>query len=159
VYSVFALNITPFLVIITDIWKLTLQGRNNSRITKIYLSMALQPFGRFFSFLLFTQSVELFGRGISASQGRYLHTGEHKHRVNTHKHSCFEWDSNPWSECSSERKQFMPQTARALWSRLVPHILPRQALHIKHRTFLRAQTSARIAQKTPFLCRCLRVFA
>jgi hypothetical protein len=30
------------------------------------------------SFLYSTQSVGLLGRGISPSQGRYLHTGKHK---------------------------------------------------------------------------------
>jgi hypothetical protein len=33
--------------------------------------------------------------GISPSQGRYLHTGQHKHRINAHRHPCLEWDSNP----------------------------------------------------------------
>jgi hypothetical protein len=30
------------------------------------------------------QTVGLLGRGISPSQGRYLHAGQHKHRINTH---------------------------------------------------------------------------
>jgi hypothetical protein len=34
--------------------------------------------GRFFSFLIYTQSVGLLRRRISPSQGRYLHTGQHK---------------------------------------------------------------------------------
>jgi hypothetical protein len=46
-------------------------------------SMALVDLGRFFSFLIYTQSVGLFGRGISPSQGRNLHTKQHKHRINT----------------------------------------------------------------------------
>jgi hypothetical protein len=29
------------------------------------------------------------------SQGSYLHTGQHKHRINAHRHSYLEWDSNP----------------------------------------------------------------
>jgi hypothetical protein len=33
--------------------------------------------------LSYTQSVGLLGRGISPSQGHYLHT-EHKHRINKH---------------------------------------------------------------------------
>jgi hypothetical protein len=37
-----------------------------------------------------TQSVGLLGRGISPSQGRCLHTGQQTHRINTHRHSCFE---------------------------------------------------------------------
>jgi hypothetical protein len=43
----------------------------------VCLSMALQPFAGpwpLFSFLFFTQSGGLLGRGISPSQGRYLHT-------------------------------------------------------------------------------------
>jgi hypothetical protein len=47
--------------------------------------MALQSFvglGPLFQFLdLFTQSVGLLRRGISHSQGRYLHTGQHKQKT------------------------------------------------------------------------------
>jgi hypothetical protein len=32
----------------------------------------------------YTQSVGLLGRGISPSQGRYIHTEQHKHRINAH---------------------------------------------------------------------------
>jgi hypothetical protein len=34
----------------------------------------------------FLQTVGLLGRGISQSQGRYLNTGQHKHRINTYTH-------------------------------------------------------------------------
>jgi hypothetical protein len=38
-----------------------------------------------FSFVIFfTQKVGLLGRVISPSQGRYLHTGQHKRRINAH---------------------------------------------------------------------------
>jgi hypothetical protein len=41
--------------------------------------------GLFFSFVIFlTQTVGLLGRVISPSQGRYLHTGQHRYRTNTH---------------------------------------------------------------------------
>jgi hypothetical protein len=40
----------------------------------IYGSTALVDPGRFFSSFIHTQTVELLGRGISPSQGRYLHT-------------------------------------------------------------------------------------
>jgi hypothetical protein len=40
--------------------------------------MAVQLFGSFFCFLIYTQPVELLGRGISPSQGSYLHTEQHK---------------------------------------------------------------------------------
>jgi hypothetical protein len=58
----------------------------------------------------FTQMVGHLGRGISPSQGRYLHTGQHKHRTNVHKHPCLKWDSNLQSELLSERRQFMLQS-------------------------------------------------
>jgi hypothetical protein len=50
----------------------------------ISASTALVDLGRFFSFLIYTQLVGLLGRGISPSQGRYLHTEQHKHRINAH---------------------------------------------------------------------------
>jgi hypothetical protein len=34
------------------------------------------------------------GREISPSQGRYLNTGQHKHRINAHRHTLLEWNSN-----------------------------------------------------------------
>jgi hypothetical protein len=64
--------------------------------------------GRFFSFLIYAQSVGLLGRWMSPSQGRYLHTEQHKHRINAHRHSCFDWDSNPRSQRSSERRHSLP---------------------------------------------------
>jgi hypothetical protein len=68
-------------------------------------STALVDLGRFFSLLIYTQSIGLLGRGISPSQGRYLHTEQHKNRVNPHRHSCFDWDSNPQSQCSRKRRR------------------------------------------------------
>jgi hypothetical protein len=85
-----------------------------------YLSMALRslvgPWPLFQFIEIFTQSVELLGRGISLSQGLYLHTGQHKHRINAHRHPCFKWNSNPRSQCFRGRRQFLPSTARPLWS-------------------------------------------
>jgi hypothetical protein len=51
--------------------------------------MALQPFvGPWpllhFLYILFTQTVGLLGQVISPSQGRYLHTGQYKHKINAH---------------------------------------------------------------------------
>jgi hypothetical protein len=64
--------------------------------------------GRFFSFLIHTKSAELPGRRISPSQSHYLHTEQHKYRINAHRHPCLEWDSNPRSQCSSAPRRFMP---------------------------------------------------
>jgi hypothetical protein len=33
--------------------------------------------------------------GISPFQGRYLHTGQYKHRMYAHRYPCLEWDSKP----------------------------------------------------------------
>jgi hypothetical protein len=50
--------------------------------------MALQPFVGLWPLLqfrnFFIHSVGLLGRVISSSQGRYLHTGQHKQRINAH---------------------------------------------------------------------------
>jgi hypothetical protein len=46
--------------------------------------------------------------GDLPSQGRYLHTGQHRQRINADKYPCLKWDSNPRSQCLSERTQFMP---------------------------------------------------
>jgi hypothetical protein len=96
-------------------------GCFNSSFTSIYPSVCLSVFlciylftvlllnlGRFFSVLIHTQSVRLLERGISPSQGRYLHKEQHKHRINAYRYPCLEWDSNPRSQCSSGRKRFMP---------------------------------------------------
>jgi hypothetical protein len=60
--------------------------------------------GRFFSFLIHTQSVGLFGWGIGPSQGLYLHTEQHRHRINAHRHPCLEWDSSPRSQVFKREK-------------------------------------------------------
>jgi hypothetical protein len=57
--------------------------RKNSKYT-VSLSMALQPFGPWPLFRFLDWSVGPFGRGISPSKGRYLHTEQHKHRINAH---------------------------------------------------------------------------
>jgi hypothetical protein len=58
----------------------------------LYISLDL---GRFFGFLILCKPVGLLGRGISPSQGCYLH-----------RHSCLELDSNPRSNCPSGRRRF-----------------------------------------------------
>jgi hypothetical protein len=57
--------------------------------------MALQPFVGHWPLFLFLDlyTVGLLGREISPSQGRYLHTEQHKHRINNtdiHASSGFE---------------------------------------------------------------------
>jgi hypothetical protein len=54
-------------------------------------------------FLNLRHSIGLLGQVISPSQGRYLTQTQNKHR-----HPCLVWDSNPRSQRSSERRQFMP---------------------------------------------------
>jgi hypothetical protein len=45
-----------------------------------------------------------------------LYTGQHKHGINAERQPCLEWDSNPRFKCLSWWRNFVPQTARALWS-------------------------------------------
>jgi hypothetical protein len=47
----------------------------------LWLYSPLLDLGRFSVFWSSTHSVGLLGRGISPSQGRYLHTGQHKHII------------------------------------------------------------------------------
>jgi hypothetical protein len=78
-------------VIIMKYWRRSLcyHQEVNSFIHQWFYSPLLGP-GLLFSFVFFfTQTVGLLGRVISPSQGRYLHTGQHKHR-----HPCVEWDDH-----------------------------------------------------------------
>jgi hypothetical protein len=63
---------------------------------------------RTFSLKLFGQLVGLLRRGIGPTQGLYLH-GTTQHRKFADTHPCLEWDSNPRSQCSSGRGQYVPQ--------------------------------------------------
>jgi hypothetical protein len=68
--------------------------------------------GLFFSFvIIFTKSVGLLGRVISPSQGRYLHTGQHKHRIHAYRHLCLQWESYPRSSlrASEDTSCFRPR--------------------------------------------------
>jgi hypothetical protein len=57
----------------------------------------------------YTQSVGLLGRGISPFQGLYLHTEQYKHKINANNADIHAlWDSNPLSQRSRKRRQFMP---------------------------------------------------
>jgi hypothetical protein len=56
----------------------------NQPVTRRYISPLLVP-GLFFSSVIFlTQMVGPLEPVMSSSQGRYLHTGRHKHRINAH---------------------------------------------------------------------------
>jgi hypothetical protein len=85
-------------------------------LLSIWLYTPMLDLGRFFSFfILYTVGMTPW-TGNSPSQSLYLHTEQHKHRINAHRHPCLKWDSNPRPQCSSERRQFMLKTARPLWS-------------------------------------------
>jgi hypothetical protein len=56
---------------------------------------------------LFGQLVGLLGRGIIPTQGIY-----NTIQKNADTHPCLEWDSNPRSQCSSGRRQYVIQTTR-----------------------------------------------
>jgi hypothetical protein len=65
--------------------------KNTSRIIlhflvylSLYGSTTLVDLAPSISFLIYTQSLGLLGQGISRSQGRYLHTEQHKHEL-THR--------------------------------------------------------------------------
>jgi hypothetical protein len=65
--------------------------------------------GRFFSFLILYTVGRTPWMGDHPSQDRYLHTEQHKQNKRTqYRHRCLEWHSNPRSQRSNERRQFMP---------------------------------------------------
>jgi hypothetical protein len=56
------------------------------------------------------QLLGLLRQWISPAQGLYLHrTTQHR---KTPTHPCLEWDSDPRSQCSCGRRQYVLQTAR-----------------------------------------------
>jgi hypothetical protein len=54
-----------------------------------WLYNPLGPWPLLFSFMIILQTVGLLARVISSSQGLYLNTGQHKHRINTYTHQIF----------------------------------------------------------------------
>jgi hypothetical protein len=48
--------------------------------------------------------VGLFGWGMSWSQGCYPHTAQHKHKINTYRHLCLEWNSTPLPQYLSAQR-------------------------------------------------------
>jgi hypothetical protein len=70
------------------------------------LSMYLWLYSPFVGSWPLFQILNLIHSRYDSSQGRYLHTRQHKHRINAHKYPWLEWDSNTWSQCSSGRRQF-----------------------------------------------------
>jgi hypothetical protein len=71
-------------------------------------TVLLLDLGRYFNLLILHSLLGLLGGEISPFQGHYLHKEQHKHRINAHRQPFLEWDSNPRSQRSSERRQFMP---------------------------------------------------
>jgi hypothetical protein len=83
------------------------------------ISPSLSPYdcaARFFSLLILYTVGRTLWTGNQPVQGRYLHTEQHKHRTNTHRHRCLEWNPNPRPQCWSGWRRFTPYTARPLWS-------------------------------------------
>jgi hypothetical protein len=61
-----------------------------------WLFQPIQGPGLFFSsVIIFSQTVGHLEQVISPSQGCYLHTGQHKHRIDAYTHQT----SMPWVEC------------------------------------------------------------
>jgi hypothetical protein len=99
----------------SDIWISYLENESHVHCRfriSINLSMVLQPFIGPWPLFQFLNLLH------NRSQGCYLHTGQHKQRINAHKHPCLKWDTTPRSQRLSGRRQFMPQTAWPLGSAL-----------------------------------------
>jgi hypothetical protein len=58
-------------------------------VVRLFFTGSAAPFGPWpliFSFMVILQTVGLLEVVISSSQGLYLNTGQHKHRINTYTH-------------------------------------------------------------------------
>lgn len=67
------------------------------------------------------RNFEITSRYDSSGVGSALYkattcTGQHKHRVNVHRHPCLEYDSNPRFQCLTGRRNLMPRVARPQWT-------------------------------------------
>jgi hypothetical protein len=89
------------------------------RLHIIFFSLALQPpwaLASAFQFHDHFTDGRTPWRVISSSQGLYLNTGQHKHRINAYTHqtsmSCVGFE--PTIPASQQAKKFMPETARLL---------------------------------------------
>jgi hypothetical protein len=84
-------------------------GAKKKKYIYIYGStVLLLDFGRYFNFLILCITGRTPCTGMSPSQGRYLHTEQHKHRIDAKRHPCFEWSSNQRPQHLRKRRQFMP---------------------------------------------------
>jgi hypothetical protein len=74
----------------------------------------------FFSFVIFfTRTVGILGRVISQSQGRYLHIGQHKHRINAYTLQT----SMSWMEVEPTIRTFeRAKTVRGHYDRLTKNL-------------------------------------
>jgi hypothetical protein len=69
--------------------KLEKSCQKRSLSSVFFFSLTLQPpwaLASAFNFMIILQTVGLLVRVISSSQGLYLNTGQHKHRINTYTH-------------------------------------------------------------------------
>jgi hypothetical protein len=96
-----------------------------SSMSFIYLFIiALEPLlelGRFISFLILYRVGRIpwtwdqpVARPLPTDR-----TTQTQNKLTQHRHPCLERDSNSRSQSSSEWRQFMPQTARTLWSAFI----------------------------------------
>jgi hypothetical protein len=98
----------------SPVWAVRTVERNLFIYLFIYSSKALCWTLAAFSVFDFLQSAGFFGRG-SARRKAATCTRDNTNRINAHRNQCLKWDSNRRSQCLSERRKFMPETAGPLW--------------------------------------------
>jgi hypothetical protein len=90
--SIYLFNLSINLYVYLYIY-LIYQSIYQSIYLSIYGSASLVGFGRVFQFLYLNTVGRIPWVGISPSQGRYIYTEQHKHRINAGRHPCLKWDS------------------------------------------------------------------
>jgi len=71
---------------------------------------------------------------------RPLPTQDDTPHKNADTHPCLEWDPNPRSQCSSGRRQYVPQSARLLRSAAIKPTPPNSNWIYMHNTQTQART-------------------
>jgi hypothetical protein len=108
------------------LWNYIMQFKNSEHVISVHsfsfhLSVSLWLFVGLWPLLQFCSLFYTDGRTPWTSdqpvtRPLLTHRATQTQRKRTHNHPYFEWDLNPWYQRSSERRQFMPYTARPLWS-------------------------------------------
>jgi hypothetical protein len=113
------MRFNPQSIILSVLWRKwrSFENRYHHHHHHQWLYSPLLGPGLFLSFVIFfTDGRTPWTRDRLVARPLPTHRTTQTLNKRTHRHPYFKWDSNPRSQLSSDRRQFMPHTARSLWS-------------------------------------------